>query len=141
MTPQEKEQFVNLPPKFESLLQLCKKLRSPEGCPWDQELTLEKLVPIFEEEVQEIGQAVEKQDTENLAEELGDTLFNLAMFITIAEERDDFQANQVFRHIKEKCIRRHSWVFDEDQANTPTEARKLWLRNKKDERKNANTNH
>ena len=40
--------------KFEELVEIVKKLRSPNGCPWDIEQTSQSLIPFFIEEVYEV---------------------------------------------------------------------------------------
>ena len=48
--------------KFEALVEIVKKLRSPNGCPWDIEQTSQSLIPFFIEEVYEVIEAIDNQD-------------------------------------------------------------------------------
>ncbi|MGE3278517.1 MAG: MazG nucleotide pyrophosphohydrolase domain-containing protein [Candidatus Altimarinota bacterium] len=114
------------------LLQLAKKLR--QECPWDKELTLEKIPPMLIEEAQELLQEIKKEDWPAMKAEVGDVLFNLLMLITIAEEKGHFTAEEVVAACEEKIISRHTWVFGGDKATTPEEALALWKENKKKEK-------
>ena len=58
------------------LLKLIKTLRDPNiGCPWDQKQTFSSFKSCLLEEVEEVIQAINAEDYENLKEELGDALF------------------------------------------------------------------
>jgi uncharacterized protein YabN with tetrapyrrole methylase and pyrophosphatase domain len=115
------------------LLQLAKKLR--KECPWDKKQTMKTIPPMIMEEAQEILQAVEKKDWENMKEEIGDVLFNLCLLIQMGEEKKYFKAQDVMDAIEEKIISRHTWVFGKDKATTAEEALAIWNKNKKKERK------
>jgi len=119
---------------MEELLKLAKKLRAPDGCPWDREQTIQSLMKCIEEEAEEVIEAVQKDDLENLKEELGDLLFNIAMVMNIAEEKEYFTTEEVFEAIQEKIISRHTWVFGDDKVETAEEALALWKKNKEKER-------
>jgi uncharacterized protein YabN with tetrapyrrole methylase and pyrophosphatase domain len=117
------------------LLELARRLRDPErGCPWDREQTLETSVKYILEEAGELKGAVEKKDVANMAEEMGDLLFCLALFTAIVEETGSFKIDEVVKRVKEKIIRRHTWVFGDDKALTAEEALELWRKNKLKER-------
>lgn len=113
-----------------SLLALAKTLRGPKGCPWDKSLTLADIPKNLIEESEEIREAIEKEDWENLKEEIGDLLFNLCLMMTIAEEKGYFKPEDIIAHNAKKITERHTWVFGDDKANTPEEAIALWNKNK-----------
>ena len=121
---------------MEKLLQLAKTLR--KKCPWDKKQKMKNIPPMLIEEAQEILQAIEKKDWNNLKEEIGDVLFNLCLLIRMAEEKKHFTGKEVIDAIEEKIISRHTWVFGKDKATTPEEALRLWQRNKAKKRKNEN---
>ena len=56
--------------KFESLVKIIEKLRSPDGCPWDIEQTSKSLVPYFIEELHEVIEAIDSKNSSALKEEL-----------------------------------------------------------------------
>lgn len=120
---------------FKKLIELARKLRGPEGCPWDQSKTLEELQKDFMEEAEEVKQALEEKDWPNLREEMGDILFNIILMAIIAEEKGLFTMKEVLDDIQEKIVSRHTWVFGDDEASTPEEAIALWNKNKEKEKK------
>ncbi len=62
---------------FDDLVGIIAKLRSPEGCPWDREQTFESLKKCLADETEEVFQAIDNKDMENLCEELGDVLLQV----------------------------------------------------------------
>ncbi len=124
----------NDPKSFENLCELAKILRSPTGCPWDREQTIQSMLKGVEEEAHEVKQAIENGDHSNLREELGDLLFQIVMIAQIAEEHKYFKMSDVLVDIDHKIRSRHTWVFGEDKATTPEEALALWKINKQKEK-------
>ena len=53
---------------FEELTDIIARLRGEGGCPWDRKQTHESLIPCLRDETEEVVQAIEKQDKENLCE-------------------------------------------------------------------------
>ncbi len=117
--------------KFQELIDLCSKLRSEEGCPWDRKQTYETMKKCIIDESAEVVGAIEKNDIPNLEEELGDLLFNILLIAQIASENKDFDMKSVMEKIGKKIIERHTWVFGSDKAGTAEEALALWKKNKK----------
>lgn len=126
--------------KFKNLLEMIAKLRAPDGCPWDREQTIESMKKHMLEEAGELAEAIEKNDTENIEEELGDVFLNVLMMAQIAQEEGKFDAGTMMEKIAEKLISRHTWVFGTDEASTPEEAVQLWLKNKAKEKENKSKN-
>jgi len=123
--------------KFKRLTKIAKKLRSPKGCPWDRSRKLEDMPKYMREEIEEVIEAIEKNDPENLKEEIGDILFTLILTAQIAEEEGKFRMEDVLKGIEKKIIERHTWVFGKDKVNTPEEALVKWNENKSAERSKA----
>jgi MazG family protein len=97
---------------IENLLQVMKDLRHPDdGCPWDIRQTSASIAGYTLDETHEVLDAIERNDTENLKEELGDLLFNIVFHARIAEERDQFNFDDVAQGITDKMLRRHPHVF------------------------------
>ena len=92
------------------------QLRSPEGCPWDQEQTHQSLTRCLVEEVSETLEAIDDQDMELLEEELGDLLLQVVFHAQIAKENGDFDIEDVARGISDKLIRRHPHVFGDEKG-------------------------
>ena len=111
------------------------RLRSPSGCPWDREQTLETLRPYLIEETYETIEAIERGDWSQLAEELGDLQLQIAFQSQIALEEGQFTIEDVLRHINEKLIRRHPHVFGDESAETPGQVLHRWEQIKAQEKR------
>lgn len=112
--------------QFSYLLQTMHKLRSPEGCPWDQEQTHESLRPYLIEEAYEFIDAIEQEDDTAMAEELGDVLLQVVFHAVIAEQRYGFTMQDVVETLNAKLIRRHPHVFGTAHADTPDQVVQTW---------------
>lgn len=120
---------------MERLLEVMRRLRGPGGCPWDRAQTHESLIPYLLEEASEAADALLKGDSQEMAEELGDVLLQVAFHSVIAEEEGRFSYEDVERSIVEKLIRRHPHVFGEGTAKTPEEVKARWEELKAEEGK------
>ena len=80
---------------FEELKGITAKLRSEEGCPWDRAQTFGSLKKHLASEAEEVFQAVDNGDMENLCEELGDVLFQVMINSQIASEHGCFTIEDV----------------------------------------------
>ena len=99
---------------IEDLLQVMKDLRNPDsGCPWDIRQTSLSIAGYTLDETHELLDAIERDDIDNLKEELGDLLFNIVFHARIAEENGQFSFDDVARGISDKMQRRHPHVFGE----------------------------
>ncbi len=98
--------------KFGDLVGIVKKLRSPDGCAWDKAQTRNSLIPYFIEEVYELIESIDKKDSTNIREELGDVLLHVIFQSQIASEKSDFDIGDVINDINEKLIDRHPHVFE-----------------------------
>ncbi len=127
---------------FADLVETFAILRGPNGCPWDKKQTHETLIKCLRNETQELVDAIENKDDENMKEELGDVLLQVLMHSQIAAEEGKFTIDDVIQGLYDKLHRRHPHVFgDHAQAATPEEALALWKEMKKKEKKPANCPH
>jgi MazG family protein len=126
-----KEEKVN---KFLKLVDILEKLRGEHGCPWDKKQTHKTLMKYLFEEANEYNQAVEKQDYDNMKEELGDVLLQIIFHAQIAKENKKFDIYDVLDSINEKMIRRHPHVFGNSKATTEEEIRAEWEKIKAEEK-------
>ena len=123
------------PDSFEGILQLVTQLRSKDGCPWDQEQTLQTLSPLLLEECYELVEATEnEQDSERL-EEIGDLLLHIAFQILLSEESGSFFRSDVFESTLKKYIRRHPHVFSDQTVDSIEELKDNWEKMKREEKK------
>ena len=105
---------------WRKLIDIARRLRGPDGCPWDQKQTHESLKPYIIEEAHEVIQAIDEKDDAKLCEELGDLLWQIVFHAQLASERDAFDIESVVSAISEKLTVRHPHVF-EDKAELTTE--------------------
>lgn len=111
---------------FNDLVNIIAELRSDHGCPWDKEQTYESLKKCLADETQEVFDAVDNHDMENLCEELGDVLMLVMLYSQIAGEKDGFSIDDVIDGVCEKMIRRHPHVFGDVKVNSTEEGLALW---------------
>ena len=101
------------------LLEVMKQLRDPvEGCAWDLEQDHDSLIPYLEEESQELIEAIESKNSDNIKDELGDVLLQVIFHSQIAHENKEFDFFDVVENLKQKLIRRHPYVFDKSKKHT-----------------------
>lgn len=109
------------------LLDLMAALRDREtGCPWDVEQTFETIKPYTIEEAYEVADAIERNDMEDLKDELGDLLFQVVFHSQMAKEAGAFSFEDVVEAVMTKMIRRHPHVFARSEVNTPDAVKLQW---------------
>jgi tetrapyrrole methylase family protein / MazG family protein len=120
---------------FEKLVAVQKRLRGPQGCPWDREQTHATLRPYMIEEAYEVLDALDSGDDGKFAEEMGDLLLQVVFHSEIAREQKRFTVADVLREIHDKMVRRHPHVFGETRAKNSAEVLQNWERIKATERR------
>lgn len=113
------------------LQEIVAHLRAPEGCPWDQEQTLESLRQDLLGEAAEVLEAIDAEEdgsdnSPHIAEELGDLLLLAAMMAQIATEEGRFRMSDVTHSIVAKLIRRHPHVFGDVAVRNVEEVWSNW---------------
>jgi len=109
------------------LIEIMAALRNPQtGCPWDIVQTFETIKPYTIEEAYEVSDAIERNDMDDLCEELGDLLLQVVFHARMAEEAGEFSFGDVVEAITRKMIRRHPHVFARSDADTPDSVKKQW---------------
>lgn len=131
--PMKKNEQDPLLFEFQTLVEIVSRLRGPGGCPWDQEQTQKSLAQYAIEEAFELAEAIEKNDTAEIKEELGDFLFQVILQAQVAKDESRFSLLEVIRALNQKMIRRHPHVFGDANAKTITEVWKNWDRLKAQE--------
>ena len=120
------------------LLEIMARLRDRErGCPWDLEQTFATIAPYTIEEAYEVADAIERDDLEELKDELGDLLFQVVFHARMAEEAGAFAFEDVARAICDKMLRRHPHVFGDQKVAGSAEQTKRWEEIKREERGTA----
>ena len=124
--------------EIDELQKVMRRLRAPDGCPWDREQTHQSLKKCLIGEMAEYLDAVDAADDAGMREELGDLLMQIVLNAVIAEERGAFDLTDVARDVTEKMIRRHPHVFSGERAENVSDVLQLWESVKKKEKeKNA----
>jgi MazG family protein len=121
------------------LVDLVARLRAPDGCPWDREQTFADLRAYLLEEAHETAAALDREDLDELAGELGDLLFQVAFLTRLAEERGAFCLADVVERIEAKMIDRHPHVFGGERLADARAVRASWERRKLEREGNGRT--
>ncbi len=108
------------------LREIMHTLRSPGGCPWDQEQTHLSLLPHLIEEAYETVAAIRSGDIRHMEEELGDLLLQVVFHAELGSETGSFDFDSICNAISDKLIRRHPHVFADASAGTSEEVLKQW---------------
>lgn len=124
---------------FEDLIEIMRRLRAPDGCPWDREQDFKSLLPYLLEESAEYIDAVERGDFPHMCEELGDVLLQVVFHAQVAREEGHFEIKDVIHSISEKMVRRHPHVFGEESAQTSGDVLKRWEQIKATEKSETKT--
>lgn len=122
---------------FSILVDVMKRLRSPEGCMWDREQDHGSLKNSLIEEAYETLEAIDGKDPESLKEELGDLLLQVIFHSQIAAENREFDISHVLKNIISKLLRRHPHVFGGENVLTSREILANWEDIKKEERRGS----
>lgn len=117
------------------LLKTIKELRGDKGCPWDIKQTPKTLKKYLKEEVDELLEAIDNEDTANICEEIGDTVYVLMMIAEIHSEKAKFSFADALEEINTKLIRRHPHVFGNATIKDEEELRRQWQNIKEMEKK------
>lgn len=111
---------------FERLLNIMDDLRAK--CPWDRKQTLETLRPLTIEETYELGDAILRNDLQEVKAELGDLMLHNVFYAKIGEEQGAFTMTDVLNGICEKLIRRHPHIYGDVKVEGEEEVKANWER-------------
>ncbi|QTE68385.1 nucleoside triphosphate pyrophosphohydrolase [Clostridiales bacterium] len=115
------------------LLSIMERLRAPDGCPWDSIQTHESLRPYMVEEAWEAVNAIDDNDPDHLADELGDLLFQIVFHASVGKSFGEFDFVDVVTNICTKMIHRHPHVFGSKHVSSPDEVSDTWEEIKRQE--------
>ena len=119
---------------FAHLLAIMRRLRGPDGCPWDREQDFRSLRRFTLEEAYEVVQAIDDGDRGALAGELGDLLLQIVFLSQMGAEEGSFRIDDVVDSISGKLVRRHPHVFGDVDVADANEVLRNWEAIKRDER-------
>ncbi|WP_446743058.1 nucleoside triphosphate pyrophosphohydrolase [Silvibacterium acidisoli] len=103
-------------PGFARAVGIMRRLRAPDGCPWDREQSFDTIRKFTLEETYEVLDAIERRDWPALKDELGDLLLQVLFYSQMADEAGYFTIDDVTENLGQKLVRRHPHVFGEEAA-------------------------
>ena len=80
---------------MQKLIEIMRRLRAKDGCPWDREQTLESMKHCLLEESYEVIDAIDSGDQAHHMEELGDVLGQIVFQSQIRKENGEFELDDV----------------------------------------------
>ena len=126
----KKERFT-----FEDFVYILKRLRAPDGCPWDKVQTHKSIRINMIEEAYELVDALDADKAEKICEEAGDVLMQALFHTLIEEDRGRFNVGDMVSGVCKKLVTRHTHVFGSDSAGGADSALSVWEKNKMKEKK------
>lgn len=108
------------------LLEIMQKLRGKDGCPWDREQNHHSIRRDLLEEAYEVADAIDRDDSVDLCEELGDLLLQVVFHSQIAAEDKFFDFVDVCDGICRKLILRHPHVFGDVKVENSGQVLDNW---------------
>jgi nucleoside triphosphate diphosphatase len=119
---------------FAELVAVCRRLRGPDGCPWDREQTLETMTPYLTEEAVESSEAIASGKTDDIAEELGDLAFLAFFCLELLGEKSGVGVAEGLERAAAKLVRRHPHVYGNVEIKDGDAAYRQWQEIKKVEK-------
>ncbi|EIJ80079.1 Tetrapyrrole methylase [Bacillus methanolicus PB1] len=120
--------------EFTKLREIIAELRGPNGCPWDKKQTHQSLKKYLIEEAYELIEAINRDDIDNMIEELGDVLLQVMLHAQIGEDEGLFSIDDIVESISAKMVRRHPHVFGDTEALNVEAVLQNWDQIKKTEK-------
>jgi tetrapyrrole methylase family protein/MazG family protein len=120
--------------QFRHLVEIMEMLRAPEGCPWDREQDHVTLKQYLIEETYEVLEAIDLQNMDKLAEELGDVMLQVVFHAQVASERGEFGIGDVITGVCQKMIDRHPHIFGDVKVSSSDDVLNNWESIKKEEK-------
>ena len=124
---------------YAGLIEVCRRLRGPGGCPWDREQTLTSMTPYMTEEAVESGEAIAAGDKEHIAEELGDLAFLVIFCLDLLHEEYGIEPAVALEGAAQKLIRRHPHVYGDATIKDGDAAYRQWQEIKRAEKGDEKT--
>lgn len=114
------------------LLDIMAILRGDNGCPWDKEQNHSSIRKNLLEEAYEAADAIDRNNSDDMVEELGDLLLQVVFHSQIGKEGNEFSFNDVVNGVCKKLVYRHPHIFSDTVAETSEEVLSNWdkLKNK-----------
>lgn len=111
------------------------------GCPWDKAQTHESLEGYLIEEMYELIEAIEHGVDDDIIEELGDVLLQVALHSAIGKKNGYFDFYDVLESLNSKVVRRHPHIFGDETVSDIGDLDRVWQRAKEKEGKLKKVKH
>ena len=121
--------------QLEELINIIRRLRGPEGCPWDRKQTPADVKTYLTEELYEVIEAIDQDDRNMLVEEIGDLMFMILFLVNLYEEKKVFCLSDALQSIQQKMVHRHPHVFGSTEVASVDEVKDNWQKLKEKEGK------
>ncbi|MCX7598801.1 MAG: nucleoside triphosphate pyrophosphohydrolase [Armatimonadetes bacterium] len=112
--------------EFDELVEIMRRLRGPDGCPWDRQQDHRSMRGFFVEEVCEALEALDDEDWPRFCAELGDVMLQVVFHAQLAAEAGHFDIRDALRVINDKLRRRHPHVFGDLEVESAEEVLVNW---------------
>ncbi|MCX7958702.1 MAG: nucleoside triphosphate pyrophosphohydrolase [Deltaproteobacteria bacterium] len=112
--------------EFKRLTEVVDRLLSKDGCKWDRSQNFSTLRGFVLEEALELIDALDRGDTEEIEEELGDILYHIIFISRLTGKKDSLK--RAISGITEKLIRRHPHIFENRKKMRSGEVVREWER-------------
>ena len=122
---------------YADLVEIIRLLRSEDGCPWDKVQTHRSIRRGMLEEAYEAAEAIDRDDTAMLREELGDVLMQVVFHADLAAEEGRFSMEDVCDEVVKKLLYRHPHVFGDAHEDSPESVLVSWDKLKRAEKGQA----
>ncbi|MBJ05198.1 MAG: nucleoside triphosphate pyrophosphohydrolase [Flavobacteriales bacterium] len=109
---------------FQHLVDIMLELR--QKCPWDKKQTIESLRYLTLEETYELSDAIIMNDMSGFKEELGDLMLHIIFYSILAEEKNQFNLNDVLQAQTKKLIHRHPHIYSDVKVSDVKDVKKNW---------------
>ncbi|WP_129409732.1 MazG nucleotide pyrophosphohydrolase domain-containing protein [Marinitoga lauensis] len=120
--------------EFEKLCDIVQ--RNIDKCPWVKSINLNIMINEASSEIKEIEEALNKNDLDNLEEEIGDLIYDAFLILKIAERDYNISSHKAIKRVVSKISNRKPWLFWNKKISRE-EASKIWQERKKAEKKSG----
>ncbi len=101
--------FEDAYPELKDLIKIYKLSKKNDF--WLSNLSLKDMLGYLEEEIQEVKEAIDSEDLEDVAEEVGDVLW-MSLVLLMYLDKQGISERTVFKNLYEKRKRRKPWLFE-----------------------------
>lgn len=120
--------------RLDDLIKIMELLRGEGGCPWDREQTHKSIRNNLIEEAYEVVDAIDRDSSVSLCEELGDLLLQVVFHSRMSEEAGEFSIDDVADGICKKLVLRHPHIFAGVKVENSDQVLNNWDEIKKQEK-------